>query len=1190
MESGRQRNPRDYYYGEVLQLPPGTKQPDHYVLLGVRYFEEDHDTILRAALERIRLLEACEADPRPAYRKVLAQLIAEVREAQMALLDPRRRKAYDAALTGTTEVEPDEDIRELELPPGTMYADRYRILREVRRGALGVVYEAGDKNLRSKVHVSILRPRLSHESVPRRRIEQAARAAHALDHPGILRLDEVGNGDGLLFVRTRAVERKGLLEIIESTPEMRLETDKARMVLMGVADALRYAHAQGIVHGDLRPKNVFVDDREGRILVADFCLSRAVADALGDMSSLYREPENEPNPAADLIALGCLGYQMLAGMPPFAAGATDKEPKPLPQDVPSDLGELVLRLLSRAPAQRPALLDVIAELRRERRSRRLPLYIAAGVLVVAGAVAGGVALLGGSGSAPAEKPPVTVEADAWRLIANRKFDEAIARVRKAREADPADASLIAPLAQALEGTAEGREKAGDPWHAQVLLQEAARLEPSPRRAEALERVTAAAVAELNAIRIEIAEVTSDPAMTVDVRRLRSCVIGGNELVPGASVDGPTTKRLPNLAEGRHELAIVMIDRAGNRRTGSVVCIVDRTAPVLEILEPPEGAQFRKGRIPFRVQVHDANPEERVSVNGESVAARDGEALGVLEFEDGEQTIEVVARDRAGNETRTSRTIVVDSKAPDLELQTARIATRDGRVSVRGTVRSRVEQVTVDGQPVAVDANGSFAADLVVKEDRAVPVVAVGLTGLRRTLPVEVLLDDQPPRIGVLWERRDPRGALLYGTKEMEAGDLALPLQADDKTRVTFLPEQGRVEGNVWHVPAREGRATILLRARDEAGNETELRVDVEGHRATPRLLVRCSTDEITNDKETQLDIQADRAVLVQGEPREPGRLKMPLPEGKVELVVQAIDRYGNETRWTSRFLVDRTPPKIDLDGGPERGIGRQELLFVADEALFSITCFGKTVRASGRSARIETTLKQGRRRLHVIARDLAGNSAKATFNLDVKNRVLVLDGGSAVQVALPATVNLDTFTVECWVRGMTPEGTRGLVSNYKNAGFALMWSGLKANKPYAVLYTEKSGRTPVRAKKAWEWDSWTHLALSHDGKRIRFYVNGSLQQSAELKERLVPSKSPLYIGRDSVARYSHFTGAIDEVRISNVARYTRGFSPPRFHKEDDKTVLLLRFDMLRGKLFPDSSEHGHHGIPLGNPRLKEENR
>jgi len=187
-------------------------------------------------------------------------------------------------------------------------------------------------------------------------------------------------------------------------------------------------------------------------------------------------------------------------------------------------------------------------------------------------------------------------------------------------------------------------------------------------------------------------------------------------------------------------------------------------------------------------------------------------------------------------------------------------------------------------------------------------------------------------------------------------------------------------------------------------------------------------------------------------------------------------------------------------------------------------------------------------------------------------------------------VNLDTFTVECWVRGMTPEGTRGLVSNYENAGFALMWSGLKLGRPYGVLYTEKSGRTPVRAKKAWDWDSWTHLALSHDGKRIRFYVNGSLHQSAELKERLVPSKAPLYIGRDSVAKYSHFTGAIDEVRISNVARYTRAFSPPRFHKEDDKTVLLLRFDMLRGKLFPDSSEHGHHGIPLGNPRLKEENR
>jgi hypothetical protein len=1188
MESGRQRNPRDYFYGEVLQLPPGTKQPDHYVLLGVRYFEEDHDAILRAALERLRLLEACEADPRPAYRKVLAQLIAEVREAQMVLLDPRRRKAYDAALTGSTEVEPEEDIRELELPPGTMYADRYRILREVRRGALGVVYEAGDKNLRTKVQVSILRPRLSHERIPRRRIEQAARAAHALDHVGILRLDEVGTGDGLLFVRTRAVERKGLLDLIEATPEMRLRPDLARAILMGIADALRYAHDQGIVHGDLRPQNVFVDD-EGRVLVADFCLSRAVADALSDRSSLYREPENEPNPPADLFALGCLGYQMLAGMPPFPAGAAGEEPKPLPDDVPGDLAELVMRLLARVPAERPALEEVIAELRRERRSRRLPLYVAAGAVLVVGLLAVGLALFGGAGDAE-DKIPVTLEAEAWRLVANRKFKEAIALLREAREADPADASLSAPLAQALEGAAEEREQGGDPWHAQVLLQEAAHLEPSPRRAEALERVTAAAVAELEAIRVDVAGVSSDPVIAVDTSHLRSCVVGGHQLVADDAAGGPTRLRLADAAEGRHELPFVMVDRAGNRRKGRVVCVVDRTAPVLAILEPAEGAQFRRGRIPFRVRVEDANPPDEVSVDGRPAVVRDGEALGVLEFPDGEYTIAVVARDRAGNETRASRTIIVDSKAPDLELTEARIVTRDGGITVRGTVRSRVEQVTVDGRPVTVDADGSFAAELVVKEDRAVPVVAVGVTGLRRTLAVEVLLDDRPPRVGVRWERRDPQGTLLYGTKEMDAGDLALPLQVDDKTAVTFRPDQGRIEGGAWHVPAREGRATVRLHARDEAGNETELPLDVEGHRAAPRLTVKCSTEEITNDKETQLDIEADRPVLVQGEPREPGRLKMPLPEGRVELVVQAIDRYGNETRWTSRFIVDRTSPTIELDGGPERGVGRQELFFVADEELSTLTCFGKTVRASGRSARIETTLRPGRRRLHVVARDLAGNSSKTTFDLDVKNRVLLLDGQSAVQVALPATVNLETFTVECWVRGLTPEGTRGLVSNYKNSGFALMWSGAKARLPYAVIHAEKSGRTPLESKKAWDWDSWTHLAFSHDGKRIRFYVNGSLQQSAELKERMTPSKSPLYIGRDTGGRYTYFTGAIDEVRVSNVARYTRAFTPPRFHKEDDKTVLLLRFDMLRGKLFPDSSEHGHHGIPLGNPRLKEETR
>ncbi|MHC4549230.1 MAG: protein kinase domain-containing protein [Planctomycetota bacterium] len=1165
----------------MLRLPPGTTRPDHYALLGLRYFEDDHDTILRAALERIRLLEACDADPRPGYRKVLRQLIAEVREAQLTLLDPWRRKAYDATLTGADAREAEAEDTELELAPGVMYADRHRILKEVRRGAMGVIYEAMDMNLRAKVHVSILRPRLSHERGPRRRIERAARAAAALDHPHILRLDEVGTGDGLLFVRTRAMPHRTLLDAIEATERMRLEPAEVRRILTEVAGALRYAHRQGIVHGDLRPKNVFLDE-EDRTLLADFCTSRAVADALGDTTSRYREPEGEAAPPADLFALGCLAYQMLSGLPPFPADATDPTPKPLPDEVPSDLATLTMELLAAEPEQRPRLDPVIARLRwDERRRKRLPLLAGAAALVV---VAVGAVLLGLGGDE--ETVPLTVEAEAWRLIAKQRFAEAIRYVRQAREAETADASLDAPLAQALEGYAGELEKAGDLWRAQTLLQEAAHLEPSPRRAEALERVRAAAVGKLNAIRLEFAEVTSDPVVAVRAHALRSCVVGGKELVSGPAVPGPTRMPFPELSEGRHELTFVMVDFAGNRRAGRLVLVVDRTAPVVEILEPRDGAQFLKGRIPFRVRVRDENPEPTVSVHGRAVALEGGEALGALEFGDGEHTIDVVARDRAGHEARVKRTVVVDSKAPDLKLAATRIATRDGWVTVRGRVRSRVKRVTVDGRPVEVARDGAFATDLVVGRDRAVPVIAVGLTDLERRLFVQVVVDDRPPAVTVRWERRDQAGALLYGNREMKTGTLALPLQVEDETAVTFAPDVGRVEGTVWHLPPTEGARTVRLEARDEAGNVSELKLAIEGHRATPRLTVDCPAKEITKNKETQLAVDADQTVLVQGRPHPPGRIKVPLPEGPLELVVQAIDRYGNESRWTKRLRVDRTAPEVRLEGELERGIGQQELVFTANEELRTLTCFGKTVPAQGKTARVEAELRQGRRRLHVVAKDLAGNTTRQTFTLEVKNRVLVLDGKSAVQVPLPATVSLDTFTVECWVRGFTPERTSTVLSNYySRAGFTFLWSSSKKTLPSALLYLENGASESLPARKPWKWESWAHLALSHDGKRVRFYVNGSLQHSVEVAERLQPSKSPLYIGCSPGHNRAYFLGAIDEVRVSNVARYTRGFSPPRFHREDEHTVLLLRFDVLREKLFPDSSDHGHHGVPLGNPRV-----
>jgi serine/threonine protein kinase len=454
---GSERTPRHYLYAEVLRLPVGTKSPDLYTLLGLKFFEPDHGTIVRAAMERIELLEACQADPRPAFASAAEKLTARVREAQLILLDPKRRKRYDQSLIGKDARKKREDprLKETDLPTGTMVAGRYRVLGERRRGLFGIVYDALDSNLRTRVELSVLRPALSKDKRgARRRSERASRAAALLDHPGIVRVDEVGDADGLLFVRTRAVEGMSLLEIIESTEKMRLEPELARTIGRQIASALGYAHMKETTHGDLRPHNVVLGP-EDRVFVGDFCISRVVLDEIKAPAPRTRAYEDEDSPAADVFSLGCLLYQMLGGMPPFSGETKKRAPRPLPDDVPEGLRTLVMHLLDKDPAKRPEARAVAERLAPKTTVRRTPLLVgAAGVLVAI--VLGLLFLFGGGG----DDGGGSVRERAWELIAERRFDEAIEALQDARALDPEDGTLVRPLTPASSRRTTWRWRSG----------------------------------------------------------------------------------------------------------------------------------------------------------------------------------------------------------------------------------------------------------------------------------------------------------------------------------------------------------------------------------------------------------------------------------------------------------------------------------------------------------------------------------------------------------------------------------------------------------------------------------------------------------------------------------------------------------------------------------------------------------
>ncbi len=204
--------------------------------------------------------------------------------------------------------------------------------------------------------------------------------------------------------------------------------------------------------------------------------------------------------------------------------------------------------------------------------------------------------------------------------------------------------------------------------------------------------------------------------------------------------------------------------------------------------------------------------------------------------------------------------------------------------------------------------------------------------------------------------------------------------------------------------------------------------------------------------------------------------------------------------------------------------------------------------------------------------------------------VLVLNGRSAAR--LDGLDLSGAFTFECWARGRDPQPGRVMCLAGQGAGgMGLYWSdGGEGDAPLPVgLVRTGGGVAETRAAGAWAWGEWTHLALCFDGRESRFYVNGVLQSRATASGMPTPAPGPLYIGADADEDgepAERFIGWIDDVRISEGARYDSGFSPPRTHEADARTRALLRFDTRVEGLFPDASGSGAHAWAAGGAAIQ----
>jgi serine/threonine-protein kinase len=252
---------------------------------------------------------------------------------------------------------------------GRLIGGRYRLIAPLGEGGMATLWRAMDEQLDREVAVKLLRPQFGNDPGFAARFKQEARSAGSLSHPNIVSVYDYGtdaetNGQ---FIVMQLVDGEDLAAILKKRGS--LETDDAVRIAIGVASALEAAHRRGIVHRDVKPGNILIDQD---VKVTDFGIARAVSEAsmtvtgttLGSVH--YFSPEqargDEVTGQSDVYALGIVLYEMLTGRRPFegdsAAGVALKrlteDPAPPTEHgpVPPGLSAIVMRALERDPANR----------------------------------------------------------------------------------------------------------------------------------------------------------------------------------------------------------------------------------------------------------------------------------------------------------------------------------------------------------------------------------------------------------------------------------------------------------------------------------------------------------------------------------------------------------------------------------------------------------------------------------------------------------------------------------------------------------------------------------------------------------------------------------------------------------------------------------------------------------------------